>query len=344
VKGLVGVKNLFLFLGLLCISMSASGMATTPAPKEPVATAPKSAAPVAVYVPPPPPDSPKFPNPFAGQNQGAPTPPPEPPPILNEVRPPLQNFVFNVQKPPVLPKKAADPLRLIFPGRGKTGYRSNAYFDASQVAPPGKINDFQLFLLTLLHEAQNDARIAKHEHELDQINLELHRKIHAMHEALVAKKAISPMEFEASKTKVEKLVQKSLESKARWQEFRAEQHLTSLRIGQTQGKVVPVGEMARAYERIWECRVEKVQAAEAQAKADADYFDYVLAIQTKLFAAKAGTKEDVIRAQRDSEDAHTVLKLAGELVEANIHNQHEMADIASASDKADGEATAEPTI
>jgi hypothetical protein len=69
-----------------------------------------------------------------------------------------------------------------------------------------------------------------------------------------------------------------------------------------------------------------------------------LGIQTKLFEARAGTKEDVIRAQRDSEDAHTVLKLAAELLEANISNQQEMADIASASDKADSEATEEPTI
>lgn len=52
----------------------------------------------------------------------------------------------------------------------------------------------------------------------------------------------------------------------------------------------------------------------------------------------------MIRAQRDSEDAHTVLKLAAELLEANISNQQEMADIASASDKADSEATEEPTI
>lgn len=231
-----------------------------------------------------------------------------------------------------LRKKESEPRRVLIPGRGKYGYRSAASFEG--VTPAGQTNDYLLFLQTLLREAENDALIAKHEHDVDLINVEQNRSLHAMNEKLLVSKAVTPMDFEQTRAKLRKSEFKSDESKAREQEYIAEQELTKIRIEQTKGKQISLGTLARAYARIWEVRVDKVIAVESQARVDWEYFRYAADIQRGLYVKHVATKEDVIRADRDVEDAAVVLRLATKLREQNKRNWNEALESASEADKA----------
>ncbi len=207
------------------------------------------------------------------------------------------------------------PKLLQTPGE-EFGIRSGPYFlPIRTIERAGGITDQALILDTLEKEAENSAVIARYDYENDLQIVNANKLLFEKEERLFAKRVVSEQEYFEFRATLEKSVARSEAAKAKWAEFEAEVTLGKIRVSQTQGAVVPITTIAKAFAGIWEARLNRAKSAEVEAKADYLNIDSINQRNLALVKKGAVTEAELIQSTRDSEQSRIVLKLSSELVE-----------------------------
>jgi len=251
------------------------------------------------------------------------------------VDPPTEFFIPKKHR--VVKKVTRSPA---FVTSGEVVYRSGPYFLPISTAEKAGLSDQSLTIDTVEKEAENDALISRYEYQNDLQVLNANRLLHAQVDALYKKGVIPQQEYDQSLSTVKKSEGKAEESKNRWAEYEAEMAISQLRLSQTQGKVVPLSEIAQAYAHLWEVRVAKAKAAVMEASAD---YDYTSAVYERYKALKASyppsvTDSDLINYQKEASQSYIILSLAKEAVTQNTKFFGEASDHVATVEKFEAEA------
>lgn len=277
------------------------------------------------FTPPPPPVFPMFPQIGGGNGGGGGGggEPEHPPVIVHHPPPPppkpIEEFKIKEKKPVVVkPPHRRHPLFITHIERV---YRSNVFFNENEARRDSNVtiavSEAILSLETSVRESQNDVLAAKHEYESDLLKVETTKQIHEMNSRLYAKNVLTRQSFEESLAKLKKITHRVDEARARWKEFEAEVVINKWKLAQVKGATVSLIDKAKSYATLWEARLDKVKAAEGQAKAEYDYWSIVYDMQNKLYKASATSKEELINTQKELDEAGVVWKLAKVLIDNN---------------------------
>ncbi len=263
-----------------------------------------------------------------------PPPVPSPPPAPNRP-PPVSAPILQPPPyvPPLPPTTAAPPLKLIvveskisMPEREpllfsykRFGRRSSKVTSSSAI-PPVSQTEQTLTLIAQGNEARNDALVAKFDYENDLMLIEASNKIFEKIKALYGTNAVSRQEYEESRAGLLRLRFKSQESYSRMLEYLGEAKINDIKLAKARGAEFQVVTLARAYSDLWKARLDKVVAIESEARADFDYAAFVVGIARTLAEKNAISDAEMIKTQKDADQARIVWRLASEIVQQNTRN------------------------
>ncbi|MBI1860594.1 MAG: hypothetical protein HYR96_06730 [Deltaproteobacteria bacterium] len=302
--------GLFQALALSVIVYSA----TTP-PQDP--KSPKK-APVSAPAPNLPPASP-FPGPVQQQQQQYSEPAPRPyvPPVMVKGPEPLPKLP-SVDTFKKKPNSAITHLKPALFMTTYEGLRRSTLFGKPDplLADSLAMSELILTLETVRREALDDIVTSTFEHQGNLLKIETNRRLHEKNERLKAlgNGTISQQEYDESLARLMRARRHATVSQWRTEEFKTDLKITDLKLARIKGEPFELLDLAKAYARLWEIRLNKVTAQQAEAQVDFDLQTAAYNRLKLLLEKKAVSEADAIHAQIDYEQAEVVMKLAAELV------------------------------
>jgi hypothetical protein len=305
-----------------------SDLTSTPSSTPPSST-PSSDKP-APKAPAQPSDNPRIP-PFITQPTG-PIIPNEPRsyPAPSNPNRPADNFTAKIKIPSEQPIVPVQPRSKLLFNFKKYGYRSSKISSTSPSLPP-KESEQSLALRSQVDEASNDAMQATYDNKNDSMLLnaqnQLFNKISALQSTNAA---VSKQEYNDNLATRNHIQVRTRESSATIREFELEIKINAIKFAKARGEDFKLIILARAYADLWQARWDKYLALSGEAQADRDYYASVLAQVGELYRTKNISEADLIRAQRDFDQAAITLDLANRLAEESKNHLDEFRKIVSA--------------
>lgn len=178
-------------------------------------------------------------------------------------------------------------------------------------------NDQTLALDTATHEMENDALVARYQHESNTAWAEFTEKLYNQQLELRDRGIVSLLEYEEHRMLLRRSRAKVDESRHRILELETQVHLMKLGKAALTGAHVPLEQTAQGLADLWLARLEQAKAAREFAKAEYDFAHLALEITEKLRARRTSSPEELYKKQRREKETSALIRLGDKLVEQN---------------------------